>query len=88
MTPETLQKANAISAAIAKLNDKLQQAREIEKAMAAPDFHFKFYYKARTTYSNIGDFTPTKSRFLAYLKAEQADIEQGIEKLKEQLNNL
>ena len=88
MNAQNLQQANVLDAAIKKLNRALEKTQEIEKALSTPDFHFKFYFKTRDTYSNVGDFTPSKGRFLAYLKSERVGIEEGIEKLQEQLANL
>jgi hypothetical protein len=88
MNSETLQQANVLDAAIKKLTRALEKTNEIEKALQSPDFHFKFYFKTRDTFSNVGDFTPSKGRFLAYLKSERVGIEEGIEKLQEELNSL
>lgn len=88
MTPETLTIANSLSHAIEKLKKKLEHIEQIEKALSAPDYHFKFYFKTRDTFSNVADFTPTKGRFLSYLKSERVGIQEGIEKLEEQFNSL
>jgi hypothetical protein len=88
MTAQNLQQANLLDATIKRLKAALEKTKVIEKALNAPDFHFKFYYKTRDTFSNVGDFTPNKSAFLSYLKTEQFYLESQIETLEKQLSEL
>lgn len=88
MTTEALQQANILYAEIIKLKRELEKIVAIEKGLKTPDFHFKFYYKVRDTFSNVADFTPNKNAFEKYIELEKQLTSQRIEKLEKQLTEL